>query len=855
MRRQNQIRGCRQLAAGIRILWAAFSALVRIVTWCCDVIVDAFEMIRSLSAMLRGQVQRVLWPRSILLLFLLPFVASAQIATINDAWWTYQQDCNGDGCQAGTLAGDFARLNWNPDVTNCNGTLTVFEIVYSKSCSSNSWIARYTNSPHTIIACRSDDSQSFDVQMDATCGCWDYKIEIYRDGQTQPDYVRSSTNDPDLFHHKEQSLAEDVCPNDNFASCVGLNGSYGAIASHNLTATKETGEPDHAGNEGGKSVWFCWTAPTNTPVTIDTIGSTFDTLLGVYTGTSVSNLSLVASNDDIVYGVDVQSTVTFTPVQGTTYRVAVDGYGGASGIIQLNWNQAGAPAPDLIIWGPSASPTVITRTFASTDCEVVEGCETVGTHRLLSFTTETRNIGAGDLYLGNPATNSLFRWASCHGHYHFEQFGDYTLLDTNGAVVAAGHKVGFCLEDVRAWSPTANPATRYNCANQGIQSGWADVYGAGLPCQYIDISEVPPGSYTLKLVVNPAGLIKESNTNNNVTLVPVDIPADCTGAVANDNFSTPTVLSNPPLSVSENNACASKESGEPNHAGNSGGHSVWFNWTPNSNQLATITTRRSDFDTLLGVYTGSSVGNLTVVASNDDVSSAIHQSAVSFQAQAGITYHIAVDGYNGAVGTVVLNLNPQANDDFAAGFSITGLTGGTSGYTIGASKEPGEPAHAFDVGGRSVWYYWTAPANGPVDFNTEGSSFDTTLAVYTGDTVTNLSLVAANDDDTAAGVHTSRLSFNAIAGVTNRIAIDGYGGASGTYNLNWNMESQVAVSSTNGGFQISFSGVSGQRYALLVSTDLVTWSTQLLQTMSGDSLKFLDTSGGPVKFYRTVLTQ
>lgn len=804
---------------------------------------------------LLGSLFRLSYP--IVLVVVLGFLRSpcfAQVATIDDAWWTYQQDCNGDGCAAGTLSGDFARLNWNPDVTNCNGTLTVYEIVYSKPCASSSWTALFTNAPHVITGCRSSDSQSFDVQMGSGCACWDYKIEIYRTGHAQPDYTRSGANDPDLFHHLEQLLAEDVCPNDDFDACVTLSGSYGTRAAHNFDATKQPGEPNHAGDPGGHSLWFCWTAPTNTPVTFDTIGSTYDTLLAVYTGNTVSTLSLVASNDDIIPGQYTQSTLTFTPVKGTTYHIAVDGYGGASGIIALNWDQSGAPAPDLIIWGPAASPSVITRTFSAGDCEVVEGCESPGTHRLLTFTTETRNIGGGDLVIGNPATNSLFEWASCHGHYHFEQFADYTLLDTNGDVVAAGHKVGFCLEDVRAWSPTANPTTRYNCGNQGIQSGWADVYAAGLPCQYIDITGLDPGNYTLRMVVNPAGLIAESTTNNNVTLVPVTIPVDCTSAAPNDNFSSPTLLSGSPLSISQYNNCSSKEAGEPNHAGNAGGHSVWFTWTPDSNQTAIVTTRHSDFDTLLAVYTGNAVSALSLVASNDDASSVIHQSAVTFDASAGTAYRIAVDGYNGAVGTVVLNLNPPANDDFATAFAITGASGSTNSYTIGASKEPGEPAHAFDVGGHSVWYQWTAPMSGPIEFNTAGSTFDTTLAIYIGNSLTNLFFVAANDDDTSAGLHTSRLSFDAEAGVTYQVAIDGYGGDFGNFNLNWNMVSQLFIAgNTNGTFQISFSGVNGQRYALLVSTDLVTWATQAVRTMSDNSQQYIDGSPGPLRFYRTIL--
>jgi len=72
---------------------------------------------------------------------------------------------NGDGCKAGTLFGDRARLNWSPDVTNCNGTLTVFEVVSFKPCTSNTWTAIYTNSAHSISGCSSENQRSFDVSM------------------------------------------------------------------------------------------------------------------------------------------------------------------------------------------------------------------------------------------------------------------------------------------------------------------------------------------------------------------------------------------------------------------------------------------------------------------------------------------------------------------------------------------------------------------------------------------------------------------------------------------------------------------------------------------------------------------
>src|SRR5438094_1117953 len=86
--------------------------------------------------------------------------------------------------------------------------------------------------------------------------------------------------------------------NDYFASGIVTSGLTTTVTGSNVGATKETGEPYHAGNIGGKSVWWMWTAPSAVSVTINTSGSSFDTLLAVYTGASVSSLTTVASNDD-----------------------------------------------------------------------------------------------------------------------------------------------------------------------------------------------------------------------------------------------------------------------------------------------------------------------------------------------------------------------------------------------------------------------------------------------------------------------------------------------------------------------------------------------------------------------------
>jgi len=117
--------------------------------------------------------------------------------------------------------------------------------------------------------------------------------------------------------------------NDMLTNASVITGTAATVTGSNVGATKEAGEPNHAGNQGGMSVWWTWTAPTNGPVTLDTIGSSFDTLLAVYTGSNVSSLSAVASNDD--GAANGASVLTFSAVAGTAYSIAVDGYNAGVG--------------------------------------------------------------------------------------------------------------------------------------------------------------------------------------------------------------------------------------------------------------------------------------------------------------------------------------------------------------------------------------------------------------------------------------------------------------------------------------------------------------------------------------------
>jgi hypothetical protein len=134
--------------------------------------------------------------------------------------------------------------------------------------------------------------------------------------------------------------SNDIPVNDNFANATILTTTTNiSVLATNILATKEPGEPKHAGVTGGHSLWWQWTAPSNGAVVINTDNSTFNTVLAVYTGTSVSNLTLIAANDDesTAQG-QLTSQVRFLVMAGTQYKIAVDGKGGATGVVQLNLN-------------------------------------------------------------------------------------------------------------------------------------------------------------------------------------------------------------------------------------------------------------------------------------------------------------------------------------------------------------------------------------------------------------------------------------------------------------------------------------------------------------------------------------
>jgi hypothetical protein len=112
--------------------------------------------------------------------------------------------------------------------------------------------------------------------------------------------------------------------NDNFAGAQALTGTDDAAEGSNIGATKQPSEPSHAGDPGGASVWYQWTAPVTGTVEIGCF-SVSELVIAIYTGNGVGSLTPVASNDEACSTGDL---LTFNGAQGTNYRIAIDGRSG-----------------------------------------------------------------------------------------------------------------------------------------------------------------------------------------------------------------------------------------------------------------------------------------------------------------------------------------------------------------------------------------------------------------------------------------------------------------------------------------------------------------------------------------------
>jgi hypothetical protein len=381
-------------------------------------------------------------------------------------------------------------------------------------------------------------------------------------------------------------------PNDHFVDAIALAGFPVSAVGSNVAATAEAGEPAHAFDPADASVWWSWTAPATGRVQIDTYGSGFDTVLGVYTGAAVNSLTEIASNDDA--GSGQQSKVIFLALSNATYRIAVDGLVFEEGRISLHVLSAPAPPPNDAFSGRIA----------------VAGLPATAHGSNIAATAE-----AGEPPHANEPADASVWWswtAPASGRVEINTFGsgfDTVLAVYTGAAmgalttIAANNNDGAGLQSRTTFSAQAGVA--YAIAVDGMEQADGDIELSILP------SAGPP---------------------------------------LNDAFSNRTVLVGMPAGDTGNNEAATPEIGEPPHMGFPAVASLWWTWTAPVTAMIYVDSTRSQNETRLGVYTGSSLFTLA------QVDGVVWRGRLRFVAQQGVAYQVAVDSFPGLEGDIALDV-------------------------------------------------------------------------------------------------------------------------------------------------------------------------------------------------------
>ncbi len=504
------------------------------------------------------------------------------------------------------------------------------------------------------------------------------------------------------------------------------------ISGSTILGTNDYTEACDSGGASSRDVWYSFTPSGAGIVTLNTCTLTpGDTVMSLYTG-SCGTLTLVACNDDCG-GAPCGGTASCLTqsVTAQPYLLRISDKGGGFGVnFTLASAFAAAPANDDCTSPatvPAAGGSVAGNTLAAT----LDGPSTAC----------TVSVDKDVWYTWSPTAMANWRFATCG---------------------ATGDTV------VELWSDCPASAGTVLACNDDFGGG------CGVASQF-DVCLLPAGTYKIR-VANKSG----SGSGGAFTLV-VSVAPPC-----NDTCATATSIA-PASITSGTNIASTAETGLPaSCAGPLGSGGQQFTFFPgvwyvvNSPTAGTITADTltappiTPMDTKMHVFTGT-CGSLTCVTANDDAQGNPFRSKVAFRVDPGVDYYILVAGFSGTTGNFILTstFDPTpANDSCTTPTPITG-TGSIAGTTVGATGENNTSSAAMPSCNGSysffdVWYAYTAPCTGTVNFDTCGA-LDTVLSIHSAcPTLTVNNQIGTNCNDEGGTLCTpgSRITGFAVTAST-----------------------------------------------------------------------------------------
>jgi hypothetical protein len=388
----------------------------------------------------------------------------------------------------------------------------------------------------------------------------------------------------------------------NFATRVTLTGTNGLITADNLEGTSEPGEPLHAGKLGGKTVWYTWRAPITGVVTMETSGSTFDTLLAVYTGTVLSNLVTVTSDEG--HGGFYTSLVKFNAFQGIDYHIAIAGLDGDSGNIILKWEVEDTSHMLPVFLSQPASQTVAPGQNATFTAVAARVC------------------GNGQINCNEPNSQLFYQWYFYGTPIAGATANSLTVTNVQPALVGI-----YTIRISTLWQTNQSQDAVLQINKTGSETA---------PVTAVDKLEDVLDPLFLGTTISSSNVAIEEGRFG--TLAASSVVRGYTGTQI---FNTTGSATSPGEII----------------CGVIGGASEWISLVAEESGSVLLNTDGSSYDTVFAVFRRSPTNStiLQLVACDNNSGTNGLTSSTSFPVSTGQTNYVCVDGVNGATGILQLN--------------------------------------------------------------------------------------------------------------------------------------------------------------------------------------------------------
>ena len=398
-----------------------------------------------------------------------------------------------------------------------------------------------------IISEGGSNSDVLCVELDDEFPCFEFTIyDSYGDGLNSPGYYAIYMDGEEVgYGSGDYGYSDQI----NFDCAPGTT----------CNDAIELGQPSMDGDmvdQPGNNYWYQFTPESNGMYLFSSCETGCDTRLYIYEYCNMSNFE--DDNTGTIYydddqgGCGDEAVLTVLLEGGVTYWIRWASFEGCEEDWQWEHAYVGPPVgctdPEACNYNPNAEidngscvypgdpectgpdlivveSAIVNSIYATdmqvneSDCYITEGClNGYGDREIIRFTTHIKNIGDLDYYIGSPnEDNNQFEWGDCHNHWHHNGYAKYDLYTLDGDYIPIGFKNGFCVMDLEC---SDGGTAQYGCSTMGISAHCGDIYGSGLSCQWIDVTDVPDGTYFLLVRANwefiPDALGRHENdyTNN-----------------------------------------------------------------------------------------------------------------------------------------------------------------------------------------------------------------------------------------------------------------------------------------------------------------------------------------------------